>query len=160
MRWMLSTLFHPPLNSIKKKLDLQTQYNLLSTEKTERHLLKSRGYVYEYGDKASRLLAHQLNSRSAAQQIPQIRKMNGELTVDPGEINDTFTLFYSNLYTSQITNDSDVMDNFFNNLQAPSISTMHRTETELPLKHTEIINAIMSMQNGKTPGPDGYPIEF
>lgn len=144
----------------KKKLDLQTQYNLLLTEKTERLLLNSRGYVYEYGDKASRLLAHQLKSRSAAQQIPQIRKRNGELTVDPGEINDTFTSFYSDLYTSQMTSDNNAMEYFFNNLQAPSVSTVHRTETELPLKLSEVINAIMSMQNGKTSGPDGYPIEF
>lgn len=98
--------------------------------------------------------------RSVSQQIPQIRKDNGELTIDPGEINETFTSFYSNLYTSEMTNDSTDMEHFFNNLQAPSINTMHRIETELPFKHTEITNAIMAMQNGKTPGPDGYPIEF
>lgn len=63
----------------KRKLDLRTQYNLLSTEKTERLLLKSRGYTYEHGDKAGRLLAHQLKC-SAAQQIPQIQKNDGELT--------------------------------------------------------------------------------
>ena len=60
----------------KKKLDLQTQYNLSSTKKTERLLLKSRGYVYEHGDKAGRLLAHQLNCRSVSQQIPQIRNIH------------------------------------------------------------------------------------
>jgi len=144
----------------KRKLDLQTQYNLLSTTKTERLLLKSRGYIYEHGEKAGRLLAHQLKCRSAAQQIPQIRKLNGELTIDPEEINETFATFYSNLYTSEIMNDSTDMEHFFNNLQAPSISRIHRTNTDLPLQQAEIINAIMAMQSGKAPGPDGYPIEF
>ena len=100
----------------KKKLDLQTQYNLSSTKKTERLLLKSQGYVYEHGDKAGRLLAHQLKCRSVSQQIPQIRKDDGEVIIDPEEINETFTSFYSNLYTSEITNDSFDMEHFFNDL--------------------------------------------
>lgn len=119
----------------KRKLDLQTHYNLLSTEKTERPLLKSRGYVYERGNKAGRLLAHQLKCRSASQQIPQIRKDDGELTTDPEEIKKTFTSFYSNLYTSEMTNDCSDMDHFFNNLQAPSVTTIHRTETKLYRNH-------------------------
>lgn len=65
--------FSPP-----KKLDLQTQYNLLSNAKTEQLLLKSRGYVYEHGEKAGCLLAHQLKSQSVSQQIPQIEKMNAD----------------------------------------------------------------------------------
>ena len=54
-------------------------------------LLKSRGYAYEHGEKAGRLLAHQLKAESVSQQIPQIRKPNGDLTTEPGEINETFT---------------------------------------------------------------------
>ena len=46
---------------------------------------------------------------------------------------------------------------FFNNLKTPSITTTHRTRTELPLNLTEIIDAIKVMQIGKTPGPDGAP---
>lgn len=141
-------------------MDLQTQYNLLSTEITECLLLKSQGYIYEHGDNAGRLLAHQLKCRSASEQIPQIRKDDGELTIHPEEIKKTFTTFYSNLYTSEMTNDCSDMQHFFNNLQAPSVKTVHRTETELRLNCREITTAIKAMQNGKTPGPDGYPIEF
>lgn len=72
----------------------------------------------------------------------------------------TFALFYSNLYESEAVTDSTDMEHFFNNLQAPTINTTHRTKTELPLQQTEIIKAIMAMQSGKSPGPDGYPIEF
>lgn len=50
----------------KERLGLQTQYNLLSTDKTEQHLLRSRGFIYEHGEKAGRLLAHQLKCRSAS----------------------------------------------------------------------------------------------
>lgn len=49
---------------------------------------------------------------------------------------------------------------FFNTLQTPTINTVHRTKTELPLQRTEIIDVIMTMQNCKAPGPEDYPIEF
>lgn len=133
----------------RRKLDLQTQYNLLSAAKTERLLLKSLGYVYEHGEK--------LKSRSVAQQI---RKPNGESTIDPGEINNIFTTFYSNLYESETITGNTDMAQFFDDLQAPSVNAVHRAETELPLQQIEIINAIMTMQSGKAPGPHGYPIEF
>lgn len=56
--------------------------------------LNPRGYVYEHDDKAGRLLFYQLKCRSASQQIPHIRIENGVLTIDPEEINDTFTSYY------------------------------------------------------------------
>lgn len=59
-----------------------------------------------------------------------------------------------------MTNGSTDMENFFNNLTAPSIDTMQRTEPELRLKHAEITNAIMGMQNGKASDADGHPMDF
>uniref|UniRef100_A0A8B9GWD5 Reverse transcriptase domain-containing protein n=1 Tax=Astyanax mexicanus TaxID=7994 RepID=A0A8B9GWD5_ASTMX len=150
----------PSSELYKKKLDLQTQYNLVTTTKTERLLLKSRGLVYEHGEKAGHLLAQQLKNRAATQQIPQIRKPNGEVTIDPKEINDTFSAYYSNLYTSEIPSDRTDMDVFLNSLQTPSINEELKNDLDLPLEQTEIINAIHALQKGKAPGPDGYPIEF
>ena len=43
----------------KERLCLQVEYDLLSTSKEERLLLKSRHKFYEYGEKASKLLASQ-----------------------------------------------------------------------------------------------------
>ena len=71
----------------KTKLNLKAKYELLSSDKTERMLLKSRGLVYEHGEKAGRMLAHQLKCKSSDQQIPQIKRENGEITTDPLKIN-------------------------------------------------------------------------
>ncbi|KAG7478922.1 hypothetical protein JOB18_012902 [Solea senegalensis] len=123
-------------------------------------LLKSRGFVYEHGEKAGRLLARQLKCKSSDQLITQIQKENGELTTDPLEINNTFKAFYSKLYTSEAPNDNTDMLNFFKNLNTPVISPTYKADLELPFRLTEISNAISAMQSGKAPGPDGYPIEF
>ncbi len=144
----------------KDRLDLQMQYNLISTQETEQFLLRSRGFIYEHGEKAGCLLAHQLKCRSAAQLIPQIQKSSDELTVDPVEINNTFETVYSNLYTSEFPEDDTDMLNFLDNLDAPSINPDKRTDLDKPITFNEIISSISAMQSGKAPGPDGYPVEF
>ncbi|KAJ3605742.1 hypothetical protein NHX12_027786 [Muraenolepis orangiensis] len=60
----------------KTKLDLKAKYELLSSDKTERLLLKSRGFVYEHGEKAGRLLAHQLKCPQG--NIPKPEVVMGE----------------------------------------------------------------------------------
>ena len=143
----------------KDRIALKTQYDLLSTQNTERHLLWSRGHYYEHGDKAGRLLAYQLKCRSASRMIPQIHN-GSQLTIDPIEINNTFKAFYTNLYTSEFPLDSSNMLQFLNYLDIPKVDVDVKTELDKPLQLQEIFDSIQKMQSGKTPGPDGYPVEF
>lgn len=144
----------------KERLGLQSQYDLISTSRTEQLLLRSRGYMYEHGEKAGRLLAHQLKCKSASQHISQIRTPNRNLTVIPAEINKTFETFYSDLYSSESPKDNTDMLKFLNDLEFPTISHTQKGELDEPLLLQEIIDSIRSVQSGKAPGPDGYPGEF
>ena len=101
----------------KERIALKTQYDLLSTERTEKHHLWSKGHYYEHGEKAGRLLAYQLKCRSASRLIPQIRNTSQLLTIDPLEINNTFQKFYSDLYTSAFPHDISNMTIFFRKLR-------------------------------------------
>jgi len=97
-------------------MGLQTELDLLLTREAERLLLHSRGSIYEHGDKAGRLLAHQLKSRVASNQITQIRDGLGSLTSDPGEINNIFKTYYSRLYTSESPDNEDQLHTFLDKL--------------------------------------------
>ncbi len=119
----------------REKLSLKTKYDLLSTEKTERDLVFARARFYEHGEKAGRLLAQQLKSKSAARLIPKIRKTSQEITVDPQEMYSIFHKYYSYLYSSEFPHDK-------------------------PLQLQEIEDSIKAMQSGKAPGPDGFPVKF
>lgn len=66
----------------------------------------------------------------------------------------------SSLYQSNSLNDSNLIDNFFENLDIPQISSESKTKLDDPISLTEILQAITQMQNGKSPGPDGFPTEF
>ena len=143
-------------NLYKERLKL----DLLTTREAERLLLRSRGTQYEFGDKASRLLAHQLKIKTASNQITQIRTNTSALTSDPVEINDVFKEFYSQLYTSESSNNEAHMSEFFTVLDVPMISEDNRQILDSPLQLNEITEAIKLMNNNKSPGPDGFPVEF
>lgn len=144
----------------KERLNLKAQYDLLSTQKTEQQLLWSKGCYYEHGEKASRLLDHQLKCKSASRMIPQIRNSPQESTIDPFEINDAFKRYYVNLHTLEFLDNNLNMLDFLSNLDIPMIKAEFKDHLEESLQLQEIINSIKSMQNNKTPEPDGYPVEF
>ncbi|KAI5105880.1 SH2 domain-containing adapter protein E [Silurus meridionalis] len=89
----------------KQRVELQAEFDLLSTRDTECMLLRTRGSYYEYGDKPSRLLAHQLRRQAASRLIPQINNDSNVTVTDPIEINAVFKSYYSALYKSECLTD-------------------------------------------------------
>lgn len=74
----------------RERIRLHTELDLLLTTEAEQRLLRSQGLVYKHGDKAGRLLAHQLKAKTASNQITQITDESGSITSDPDKINNTF----------------------------------------------------------------------
>lgn len=95
-----SYLLNPSHELLKQLLDLQAEFDLILTKEAERLLLRTRGSYYEYGDKASRLLAHQLRRQATSRLITSIKDTHDAIITDPFEINATFNSFYSSLYKS------------------------------------------------------------
>lgn len=150
---------NPSPDLYKERLTLQANFNICSTQKEEEMLLRSRFKYYEEGDKAGRLLAHQLKQESSSHQILQIRTPLGT-TTDPKQINDHFKDYYSLLYTSEHSPDSAAFDNFFDPLDIPKVDEEVASKLDQPISVEELGVAMASMQGGKCPGPDGYPVEF
>ena len=77
-------------------------------------------------------------------------------------INDGFIEFYSNPYTSQVSAGPSDIRAFFDPLGIPKISPedQYMEEMDSKISSEEITQAINSMQNGKTPSPDGLTEEF
>lgn len=140
-------------------LTKKSKFDILAADGAIEALLKSRHSYYESGDKPGKILAHQIRQSTSAQHILQINTVNGP-TINPQTINDQFRNFYALLYTSECSSDEAQLDSFIRPLNIPSID--HETSSRLDELFTvdEIKVAIHSMQNGKCPGPDGFPIEF
>lgn len=150
----------PSTDLYKKRLMLQTEFNLLSTKHTTNLLNKTRHKIYEHGEKIGRILAHQLRQRSAAQCISEITDESGTKHINHSQINQTFYRFYSSLYTSESHKDESLFRSFFDTLNIPSVKQEKASELEQPFSEEEFYSAVKVMQNGKCPGPDGFPTEF
>lgn len=85
---------------------------------------------------------------------------NGNITLDFSKINDMFKTFYSQLYTSELPQESTLMDNFLTLLNIPTLSSDSKNRLYKPIMQEELSAANSSLQCGKSPGPDGFPIEF
>lgn len=150
----------PTPEMYKRRLILQTEYNLITTKQAECLISKSRSYAYEHGEKTGRLLAHQLKQRTANQSIPEIRNDQGVRCTDTSEINTSFFKFYQTLYSSPSSQSTSDIENFFQNINVPELDPNVATTLDEPISTAEIMLAIQSMQSGKSPGPDGYPSDF
>ncbi len=84
----------------KKRVQLQSQYNLLTSSQIEKQLLHTKRF-FEQGDKAGKLLAYQARTEAASRPIPRIRLASDDTTSNPIAINSAFVDYYSKLYSSE-----------------------------------------------------------
>lgn len=142
-----------------KRVELQTKFNLASTYQIERQLLRNKSLFYIHGDKAGKLLANQLRGLRSKGHITRIQMGDGTITSDHVKINDTFRTYYSKLYTSEFAN-AQSMNDFLHGLSIPTLSFDTKMKLEEPITKEEVAAAILCLQSGKSPGPDGFPAEF
>lgn len=72
---------------------------------------------------------------------------------------DSFRSFYQHLYTSQRSDTIDFLP-FFDDTALAWLLNAHREFLLAHFEDDELTEAIMQLQNGKSPGPDGLPAEF
>lgn len=145
---------------LKRRLALQTEFNLLSTKHTENLIFKTQSRTYEYGEKSGKILAHQLHQKTANHVIAEIQDESGIKHRDHGEINSCFHKYYSKLYSSESACDNSLFDSFFEKLEIPKVSNEMSVDLEEAFSIEELTRAVNSLQTGKSPGPDGFTSEF
>lgn len=138
---------NPDPDLYKERLRLQADFNLASTNKAKLKILKSRQHFFESGDKAGRLLAHQARAAASSRLISAIKSDSGEIHTDPIKINEIFSKFYSDLYTS----DRSTVDyNSLNNITFLQIDGEVARGLDAPITVTEVEEAIKTLQSGLT----------
>ena len=143
-----------------QRLKLKAEFDLLSTSKVETQLLKTKQRYFEMGDKAGKLLAHQARTAALSRLIPRIKLPSGSTVTDPKLINDAFLNFYSDLYTSEYSPEIWKNHNPLEDLSYPKVDGNLADKLGAPIAAAEVREAIGQLQNGKSPGPDGFVVEF
>lgn len=127
----------------------KTEFDLISTNKAEFLLRRTKSKYYEYGDKASRLIALQLKRQSASRFITKIRKSPQTLTTDPIV-----------LFKTEAPSEISSMKNVLDSLDFPTVTLTTKNNLDAPIHLEEVTASLKSMQNDKAPGPDGFPADF
>lgn len=92
--------------------------------------------------------------------VPCIQGPTGDLLYAPDEINDRFASFYSNLYSSRAVFTPDELNSYLDPIDIPVLTEKYRESLDAPITTDEILIALKTLQSGKSPGPDGIPVEF
>lgn len=106
------------------------------------------------------MLAWRIKKLQNEKLIPLLVNENNQNIVDPIEINNSFKKFYEKLYSSEVDPNIAELKTFLDNIQIPKISEACKRELEKDITLMEVSEAIDSIKGGKTPGPDGIPVEI
>ena len=92
--------------------------------------------------------------------ISELELENGEFIFNDKEILSAIEDFYRDLYTSKISGAQSEFDQFTQNLTTPQLLNDERDELEGILTFEECKDTLKSFSNGKSPGEDGFTVEF
>lgn len=137
----------------------KTELNSLLRQRAEFLIHRTRRNYYFNGSRPSHLLALRLKQNEKYSNIMAIQTPTTTLT-EPGEINMEFKNFYSTLYSSEIILNTDLCQNFFHDLNLPTLPSHDLGKLNAPITLEELRNALGSMKKGKSPGWDGIPPEL
>jgi len=123
-------------------------------------MLRARAQFYEEGEKPSNFFCN-LEKRNYLNKLITNLRVDERVIDDPAEILKEQKNYYESLYSSKQGPDPDrYIDHFLADQNLRVLSKEQRERCEGMIKESEVKQVIKGMKNGKTPGSDGFPIEF
>lgn len=140
--------------------EAQRNYDLHLTDYTQKRLLSQRQSICAEGDKNGRALAFLAKTEMPQTVVTNIQSANGDLLSDPQDVCARFREYYTHLYESKTDRSIEDITNFLGGLSLPSLSRDTGVELDRPITEEEVQRTINSMATRKSPGPDGFPVEW
>lgn len=152
---------HSPTGEVKRQLEkIKLELNKIINKKNEFIALRLRQSNFEYGGKTGKFLSEQLKRNVEKSLITGIRDSSDNIMQTQEGINTTFTSFYSHLYSNQNQSNAADIKSFLDRVKLSKLTMLQSASLDNPLSSDEIEKSLYLMANNKSPGADGYPIEF
>ena len=144
---------------VKKYEVLKCKIDALSEQKAEMNLLKSKAMWLEEGEKSTKYFLGLGKNRSARKTVKKLTLANGEVTTERAKILKEERLFYEQLFQEE---KMEIQDEsmFLENASLVRLNEELKLKCEGMLNEKECFEALLTLQNGKSPGNDGLTIEF
>lgn len=129
--------------------------------KTKGAIIRSKTRWYNEGEKNNKYFLNLENRHCKRKTIMQIKASRGSYVTNDSDILKECNSFYSTLYSS---NNPEVtttrIQNLFFGQEHPTLNEIDKQKCEGLLTEKECLEAVKSMESGKSPGTDGLPAEF
>ena len=130
--------------------------NEIRNEKLEGVLLRSRTRYEDLGEKTKNYFFTLENRNYTNQVITKLIDENGSEFTKTKDVLNCQKRFYENLYSDNIPVDEISIETVLGD----NPNTLNRDEAEREISYFELVKALKSMKNNKTPGLDGFTVEF
>ena len=129
----------------------------LREKKMEGVLLRSRARWIVDGEKATKYFCALEKRNYTSKQILKLHKQNGTITTDVREILVEVNGFYERLYDYRIEEPCEIGDLIGS---TPRLTELEANSLEGLITLEEASGVLKNMKNGKSPGSDGFSVEF
>ena len=128
--------------------------------KTKGAIIRSKARWYNEGEKNNKYFLNLENRHCKRKTIMQIKTKDGVNITNDSDILRECNSFYNELYTSKITKRTENLEELFFDQEHPKLNQIDKEKCEGLLTEKECLEAVKSMELGKSPGTDGLPAEF
>ena len=144
---------------LKELSDKKSQLETYRLKVNDGIIMRSRIKWMELGERSSKYFLNLEKQNKVNKEIRQLSTENGDVISGQDGISNEIFKFYSNLYKAKDTEEVDI-DTLLNYPDIPKLTPELSTLLEGPLSESEVCLMLKSMKNNKSPGQDGFTVEF
>ena len=149
-------------NNIEELINKKQELENLRQKKLKGSIIRSKAKWILEGEKPTKYFLNLENRNFTTKIIPKIVKENGEEIYNQDDILYEISNFYKHLYS---TSDSVVQDDYdlneyLKNIEVPKLSDLQAQKLEGQITYSEASETLNKMKNNKSPGSDGFTVEF
>ena len=141
---------------------IKEELEKLEELETKGAILRSKAKWAETGEKNTKYFLNLEKKNAIDKHIYQLQLETGEITNDQKQILLEQKRFYKTLYSDPHTCDSDItnIENDIFTYGLPKLTVEEQNICEGLITEEECLKALKNMKNGKSPGCDGFTVEF
>ena len=140
-------------------LDYKNKLEQIYEEKANGVKIKSKWEWYKFGEKSSKFFRNLEKQHALLNQVRTL--LCGEKGItNKQKINQELECFYKNLFTEKSEFQKEDINSYLSQINIPILTEEGSQTCEGPITESELVNALKSMPNNKSPGNDGLTKEF
>ena len=140
--------------------DLKTELQTIYTRKGNAAIFRSKCRWVENGERPTKYFFNLERRNYNKKTISELRMEDETIIKNETQVLDVIENYFNDLYTSACSARQEEYESFIQELRLAKLSDEERDELEGPLTYDECKQILETFENDKSPGEDGFTVEF